>query len=246
MPLPSTITRGLPSSSGPNALPSDVVRWLRRSSLRQSWGVYHLPRSRMTTPRPATASSLATMPPAAPAPIMTAFTLFMIWGLLGSCIGRGRGGAARPGRACASLRRRDCRRGEAIRRSSPWCGGERARKTPVGCVRARGRAQAVVRAWRGRGQRRNASGRLPAPLECRHVRHGDDGDMDRLAGGQCKRRRRPRRRRENRQRERSGCRARQGWRLHPRRRSPSGCGWSDIPKEQRRRPRRCRPEARAG
>ncbi len=44
---------GLPSSSGPKALPSTVVRWLRRSSLRQSLAVYHLPRSSRTTLRPA-------------------------------------------------------------------------------------------------------------------------------------------------------------------------------------------------
>src|SRR5271157_254222 len=75
-PRSSTSTRGLRSSSGPNALPSTVVRWLRRSSLRQSAAEYQLPRSSSTTLRPAVASSLATTPPPAPAPTISAFTCF--------------------------------------------------------------------------------------------------------------------------------------------------------------------------
>jgi len=43
----------------------------------QSCDVYHFPRSSTTTLSPATASSLATIPPAAPAPMTTAFTRFM-------------------------------------------------------------------------------------------------------------------------------------------------------------------------
>src|SRR5690242_8501894 len=50
------------------------VRWFLRSSLRSSAGLTHLPRSSTTTLRPATASSLATTPPPAPAPITTAST----------------------------------------------------------------------------------------------------------------------------------------------------------------------------
>src|ERR1039458_5890483 len=75
-PRSSTTTRGWRSSSGPKALPSTVVRWFRRSSLRQSAAEYQLPRSSSTTLRPAVASSLATTPPPAPAPTMSAFTCF--------------------------------------------------------------------------------------------------------------------------------------------------------------------------
>src|SRR5271157_973787 len=75
-PRSPTSTRGLRSSSGPKALPSTVVRWLRRSSLRQSAAEYQLPRSSSTTLRPAVASSLATTPPPAPAPTISAFTCF--------------------------------------------------------------------------------------------------------------------------------------------------------------------------
>ena len=40
-PLASTTTRGCSASSGPKGWPSTVVRWLRRSSLRQSKAEFH-------------------------------------------------------------------------------------------------------------------------------------------------------------------------------------------------------------
>jgi len=55
-------------------LPNTVVRWFRKSSLRQSKAVCHLPRSSRTTLSPAVASSFATTPPPAPAPTITALT----------------------------------------------------------------------------------------------------------------------------------------------------------------------------
>src|ERR1035437_491447 len=67
-PFRSTTTRGLRSSSGPELLPSTDVRWLRRSSFRQSDAVYHLPRSNRTTLSPPAASCWAATPPPAPAP----------------------------------------------------------------------------------------------------------------------------------------------------------------------------------
>src|SRR4051794_7665552 len=73
-PWRSTTTRGLPSSSGPLLLPRIEVRWFLRSSLRSSFGPTHCPRSSSTTLSPATASSLATIPPPAPAPMTTAST----------------------------------------------------------------------------------------------------------------------------------------------------------------------------
>ena len=48
-PVSSTSTRGLRSSSGPNFAAQHWVRWLQRSSLRQSAAEYHLPRSSSAT-----------------------------------------------------------------------------------------------------------------------------------------------------------------------------------------------------
>src|SRR4051794_697174 len=74
-PCRSTTTRGLPSSSGPLLLPRIEVRWFLRSSLRSSFGPTHCPRSKSTTWSPATASSLATIPPGPPAPASSLATI---------------------------------------------------------------------------------------------------------------------------------------------------------------------------
>ena len=74
--------------------------------------VYHLPRSSSTTLKPATASSLATMPPAAPAPITTAFTRFMSGEpFLRSYCARPRDGRLGEAEHPPAQGRRDCRRG---------------------------------------------------------------------------------------------------------------------------------------
>ena len=70
----SMVTRGLRSSSGPKPFPNAEVRWLRRSSFRQSRAVYHFPRSSSTTLSRLPRVPWATMPPPAPAPTTTALT----------------------------------------------------------------------------------------------------------------------------------------------------------------------------
>jgi len=62
------------ASSGPEPLPRMLVRWLRRSSFRSSFGPYQRPRSSRTTLSPLVASSFAAMPPPAPAPMTMAST----------------------------------------------------------------------------------------------------------------------------------------------------------------------------
>ena len=60
LPLASTTTRGLPSSPGRTGGRASMVRWLRRSSLRQSAAV-QLAALQQDHVKPATASSLATI-----------------------------------------------------------------------------------------------------------------------------------------------------------------------------------------
>src|ERR1017187_5796580 len=125
-PCSSTTTRGLRLSSGPKALPNTVVRWLRKSSLRSSKAVCHLPRSSSTTLRPAVASSLATMPPPAPAPTTTALTCLSAISLLSTS------GQTSTLRSCCALTTCCCRNAAAREWADKECPAS-SNSFPRGC-----------------------------------------------------------------------------------------------------------------
>ena len=103
--------------------PGRVVRWLRRSSLRQSKAEYHLPRSSSTTLRPACGQFLGHDAAAGAGADHHRVDVLQAHGCLPSVLSAAAadwGAAAR--RASSNSRRRGCRRGAGRRRSPAWCG----------------------------------------------------------------------------------------------------------------------------